>query len=281
MQSGNYSFKGAGGTGLTGRYWKPDGNLSAVVSLTHGLGEHKGRYQHVGEYLSQQGIGLYAYDLRGHGNADGKRGHTPSYGHLLDDLANHLEVIKINHPDTPLFLYGHSLGGNIVANYLVQRNNSPLSGGILSAPWLTLAKKPPALQVAVARIVNAIAPAMTQSNQLNPNHLSTDPAVAKSYADDPLVHDRLSVALFFGAYPAGLQAIQQAAKVRVPVLGFHGTDDHITGIDSTRAFTDAAPKGIFKAWEGMRHEPHNEPDKGSVLELITDFVLGEANERKE
>ncbi len=272
MESGNYTLKGAGNAELSGRYWLPTEGLKAVVSLTHGLGEHKSRYHHVGQYLCQAGIGLYAYDQRGHGHSAGKRGHTPSFNHLLDDLAQHIALVAGNHPSAPLFLYGHSLGGNVVANYLVHRNTSGIRGGILSSPWLTLAMNPPAVQVAVAKVVNAILPALTQSNQLKPEHLSTDPAVVQAYLDDPLVHDRLSVRLFFEAYPAGQQAIALAKQVAVPVLAFHGTDDHITGIDGTRAFAKAVPKGTFKAWESMRHETHNEPSYEDVLNTVVQWV---------
>ena len=62
----------------------------------------------------------FAVDLRGHGQSEGKRGHTPSHDMLLDDVEELLMHARAEYNDIPLFLYGHSLGGNIVTNYVLK-----------------------------------------------------------------------------------------------------------------------------------------------------------------
>lgn len=69
------------GIQLHQRRWLPESGCRAVVCLVHGLlGEHSGRYQHFGEAFAAHGLGVYTFDLRGHGQSGGRRSHTPSYG---------------------------------------------------------------------------------------------------------------------------------------------------------------------------------------------------------
>jgi alpha-beta hydrolase superfamily lysophospholipase len=44
-------------------------------------------------------------------------------------------------PGVPLFLYGHSLGGGMVLDYLL-RKNPQVMGAIVTSPWLKLSFEP-------------------------------------------------------------------------------------------------------------------------------------------
>ena len=88
----------------------------AVIALVHGLGEHCNRYQHLAEYFAKHNIATVGYDRRGHGQSEGKRGHSPNYETLLQEVDQLLEVTKNRYPITPVFIYGHSMGGNILLN---------------------------------------------------------------------------------------------------------------------------------------------------------------------
>ena len=58
--------------------WEPDTQPKAVVALVHGLGEHIGRYAHVGKAFTEAGYVLIGFDTRGHGKTVSPRGHFPS-----------------------------------------------------------------------------------------------------------------------------------------------------------------------------------------------------------
>ena len=73
----------ADGTDLLVRHWPADeaeaggawaGAPWGSVLLVHGLGEHSGRYEHVGDQLSAAGLETWAYDHRGMGGSGGRRG---------------------------------------------------------------------------------------------------------------------------------------------------------------------------------------------------------------
>src|SRR5678810_955655 len=74
------------GTRLFVRVAPVAGKEKAHIVLTHGRGEHSGRYLHVAAAFAARGLKLFSYDLRGHGRSGGKRGDAPGYNALLDDL---------------------------------------------------------------------------------------------------------------------------------------------------------------------------------------------------
>lgn len=86
------------------RGWDPDHQPKAVVGLVHGLGEHTGRYEHVGAAFTQAGYTLLGFDQRGHGKSEGARGHTPSYDALMDDIRELLAQAEKRYPGAPRFL---------------------------------------------------------------------------------------------------------------------------------------------------------------------------------
>lgn len=97
------------------------------------MGEHSGPYNYIADQITQAGYTLLSFDLRGHGQSQGSRGHTPSYETLLNDINFFLNEVDKNFPELPHFLYGHSLGGNLVLNYILRRQ-SHLKGVIATDP---------------------------------------------------------------------------------------------------------------------------------------------------
>ena len=122
------------------QYWQPDGKPKAVICLIHGLGEHSSRYRHLAEYYIKRGYIVAAYDLRGHGQSQGQRGHYPSLDAVMDDIQVFIEKLEKDYPELPVFLYGHSLGGVFVLNYVL-RNKNHLTGVIATSPGLVTGQK--------------------------------------------------------------------------------------------------------------------------------------------
>ena len=134
MQTLEWNWKSSDGIEMYSRGWLPAGKPKAAIVLVHGHGEHVGRYEHVGAALTGGGYALLGFDLRGHGRSGGPRGHTPSYEAYMDDIAAFLAQAGERHPGLPRFLYGHSLGGNLVLNYVLRRRPD-LTGVIVTGPW--------------------------------------------------------------------------------------------------------------------------------------------------
>jgi alpha-beta hydrolase superfamily lysophospholipase len=253
------------GLDLFTQSWKaPD--PKAILILTHGFGDHSSRYPHVGKALNDAGYSLYTYDLRGHGKSGGPRGHTPGYECLLDDLEMVIGDATKDAPGKKVFIYGHSMGGNITLNYTLRRP-SGLSGAIVTGPWLKLGFEPPALQTAIARVIGSIMPAFSQQAKLDVKLLSRDLSVGEAYSKDPLVHGTTSAKLFTEIIGNAARAIEHAAELKLPVLLLHGSDDKIISLEGTKAFFQrvAGSDKTLKLYDGMRHEIHNEIGKEEVF----------------
>src|SRR5581483_228727 len=100
------------GLSLRTRHWPAVGEPWASLLLLHGLSEHGGRYERVGDWLAAAGIDTWAYDQRGWGGSGGPRGDLDRWDDLLDDLAERLVTVgAVTPPGRPVILYGHSMGG--------------------------------------------------------------------------------------------------------------------------------------------------------------------------
>ncbi len=261
MNTVEWEWTSSDGLTMYAKAWLPETPAKAAISLVHGLGEHIGRYEHVGAALTGAGFALLGFDHRGHGKSAGPRGHTPSYEALLDDIHTFLTQVEERYPDTPRFLYGHSMGGNLVINYPL-RHPADLNGVIATAPFLRLAFQPPALKVALGRWMNNLLPGFTQTSGLETAALSRDPQVVEAYEKDPLVHDKISARLFVSLFDAGLYALEHAADFPIPMLLLHGTADRLTSAEASREFGARAPFYVTtELWDGWYHELHNEPEK--------------------
>ncbi|MEW6717925.1 MAG: lysophospholipase [Chloroflexota bacterium] len=265
MKSTQFQITTTDNLKLAGLLWEPSQKPRLVVCLVHGLGEHIGRYIHVAKAFTQAGFAFIGVDLRGHGKSEGPRGHIPNYDLLLDDITMLIEKTEERFPDLPRVLYGHSLGGNAVLNYILRRSHT-LKGSITTAPWLRLAFEPPALQVTLARLMNRLWPSFTQANNLDTSALSHDQSIVRAYEEDPLVHDRVTARLFAEFYEAGFWALQHAEELKTDLLLMCGKEDRIISPDACREFaTKAGKRCSFRPWDGLYHEIHNEYEKDQVL----------------
>jgi len=268
-----WRFKSQDGLELFAHAFPAQEDPKAVVCIVHGHGEHIERYEHVAAALNQAGYSVIGYDHRGHGQSEGPRGHIPSYELLLDDMTRFRNEVKEYYPDIPHFVWGHSMGGNIVLNYML-RNKPELSGVIATGPWLKLAFEPPAIQIFLGRMMDKIKPDFTQESGLDTAALARDPDVVRTYEEDNLVHGKISARLMVEMLNSGLWALDHANEFPLPLLLMHGSADRLTSAQASKDFAAKAPadKVTLKIWDGFYHELHNEPEKDEVFKTIIDWM---------
>ena len=266
-----FEWKTRDGLAIYAHGWKPRTQTKALVCLVHGIGEHSSRYAHVGNFLNQAGYALLAFDHRGHGQSEGRRGHFACCETAMHDIEDHLKQSVKHYPDTPVFLYGHSMGGNLVINYAL-RYRPQLSGVISTAPMLRLAFKPSKAKELMARCLSHLWPTLSLSNGLDTSDLSRDSEIVKAYDHDSLTHNRVTPC-FLKLIEAGEWALEHASEFSLPLLLMHGGKDCITSPENSRIFArDAGDICTLKIWDGLYHEIHNEPEKQEVLKTIVDWL---------
>ncbi|WP_051292974.1 alpha/beta hydrolase [Olivibacter sitiensis] len=245
---------------------------SALLCLVHGMGDHVQRHLPLINYMNGQGICVMAFDQRGHGRSEGLRGHSPSYDILMEDINLLISQAKEYHPHLPIVLYGHSMGGNLVLNYAL-RNARGIQAVIASSPWLRLAFAPPRWKMLLARLIYKIWPTFQERTGLNAEKLSHNPKVTIDYANDPLVHDKITAAFYVNLLEAGEWAIAHAHELKVPALLLHGSADEITSLEGTKTFTEHAKgKAKLHVFEQLYHEIHNEDENEKLFSLLVDWI---------
>ena len=271
MPISEFSVDSKVGAPLYSVNWSPP-QAQAAICLIHGLGEHCRRYDHLAEYFNSHNIGLITYDQKGHGRTEGKRGHTPSMNAFLDDVSLMLQKTKELYPNLPLILYGHSMGGNIVLNYLVSRKPT-LSGVITTGAFIQFVKEPPAIQLFVGRIMRMIYPKFTQPNALDVYGISTVRAEVAKYISDPLVHDDISSATAIDMIQTAKKLQRFNGAVNVPLLMMHGEKDRLTNPKGSREFSENIKGDVtYKEWKGLFHEIHNEHNQKEVLDDMMKWI---------
>ncbi|MCA9079866.1 MAG: lysophospholipase [Planctomycetaceae bacterium] len=248
------------------------GTCRGQILLVHGASEHGGRYEHLMHTFAEAGFFSVTPDLRGHGQSPGPRGHVTDYQRFLDDVDLLLRHMTMQSPHLPVFLYGHSMGGGIVANWLVTRSHPAVRAAILSAPWLLLANDPPAWKVRVYRWAARVLPAFTVPVKPPIDQLTHDVAVAHRYHDDPLIHHRISLRLAVQAYDAGQATLSAAQTCPIPVLLMHSPDDRITCATGSQRFADTAPFAEIQLYPGFAHELHNDTQWHEVSESVLHWL---------
>ena len=244
----------------------------AVVGIIHGLGEHCRRYDGLAAFFNEHGIAAVGYDRQGFGRSEGKRGYARSYGHYLDGVAQLMVQCKKRYPGRPVFLYGQSMGGQLLLHYLIHRKPD-IRGAIVTSPHIAEAFTPNPLLVAFGKVMRKVYPALTVPNQLDLTLLSRNPAVIEAYRNDPYVHDRLSS-------QTGIDLIERARYLQaygdglpIPTLFLHGEADGITSAEATRAFVERNPAGAtLHTFPGAYHELHFEPEAEEVREIILHWM---------
>lgn len=267
----DFNIKLKNGQVLRGIIESPGENTRAVVLMVHGLGEHIQRYNYWAGLFKKEGIGFVGVDLPGHGRSEGRRGDIRSYKVLDEMLDILINSCRQTFPGIPLYIYGHSLGGGIVLNYLV-RKNPRLKGAIVTSPWLRLSFEPSKAKVMLASVMRFILPGLTQPSGLVVSDISHDNDAVEKYKSDTLNHGKISVGLFHGTVAAATYSLEHAADLKINTLLMHGSDDRITSPDGSKEFASANPKVELKIWEGGYHELHNEHFKEEVFKYILNWI---------
>ena len=266
--------KAGDGTDLLVRSWPIDDSAAgggqarspwAFVLLVHGLGEHSGRYEHVGDQLTAAGLNVSAYDHRGMGGSGGRRGDVERWSLYHDDLAERLAEVRSSAGDRPVVIYAHSLGGLVAAGYLLTPRPKP-DLAVLSSPALDSAL--PGWKKAIAGPLARIARTARISNGVNGETLSRDPSVAAKTVHDPFCVKR-STAQF------GALALAEQGRVRrlvpggfgIPALVLHGEDDGLVPASASEILA-TAPDVERRTFPNLRHELHNEPEGPAIIDSI-------------
>lgn len=258
--------------GLYFRTWHVD-NPKGVVQLIHGLAEHCQRYNHLASALNQAGYAVYSMDLPGHGQSSGIRGHVESFAVFENAALSLYDSLNIEYPDLPKFILGHSMGGLIVSQLLLNHQDK-FSGALLSGPAIQSPQEPPAWQVFM---IKQLAKALPKAGMLglDASGISRDKAVVEAYMNDPLIwHNKLSAQFLVSFNTAMETVLEQANTIDLPILLMHGSSDEITSPEGSAKLFDSCNSDDkeLKMYEGLAHEIFNEPEHPQIFSELIEWL---------
>ena len=270
--------------GIIQGYSWPLENPDKVVCIIHGIGEYGGRYDRMAGKFAEANIATLSMDLRGHGDSIGSKGDCAPRDLVLDDICDLILHARTKYPNTPIILYGHSMGGNILLDFRNRGafNNIP-EKYIITGPWIRLIKPIEGALAVLLKVMSKLAPSATIGSAVDEEILG-NPNSVKPYKTNPMVHNRIS----FGCAADGKnigEAIEKGTLEdngnahNIPTLIMHGTADKICDITGTeitaRRMIDEGQNVRFKPWEGLFHEIHNgnlESNGDEVIQYAIDFI---------
>lgn len=137
MVRNEFTFPSADGrTAIHAVEWLPEGDVRAVLQISHGVAEYILRYEPFAEYLTARGFAVAGHDHLGHGGsvAEGAArlyfGPRGSWSWVVDDLYTRRQLAGKRFPGVPCFLLGHSMGSFLARTYLI-RYPGTVDGAVL------------------------------------------------------------------------------------------------------------------------------------------------------
>jgi acylglycerol lipase len=267
-------FVGAKWLEIYWQAWKDEVPSRAAVVISHGAGEHSGRYERVAIHLAEVGYPVHALDHRGHGRSAGRRAFVDRIEHAAADLDVLIDLTRREQPQIPLFLLGHSLGGTIALRYALQHQDR-LDGLILSGPVAWLDPQPAVVRVALKGL-SATVPWIPVLG-VDPATISRDSREVEAYRTDPLVHHGKLPLRTVGEIAAATEAFpEQVPSLTLPLLLVHGSEDQLAPVQGSRMVHERASSedNTLTVYDGLFHEVLNElpEDRERVLDDIVGWL---------
>lgn len=254
--------------------WMPDAPKAAML-LVHGLGEHSSRYVHVAERLVEAGVSVFSFDGRGHGkSAEGKpTAFYESAEDYLKDIDALFGKVKSYSPGLPAFIYGHSMGGGLVAAYVL-KYKPEASGVVLSSAAIKEAEGTSKILIAISSIFSKYFPKL-KALKLDAKKVSRIPEEVQKYLSDPLIYtDAIPARTGYELLQIMNYIQENASKFKLPVLLIHGSDDGLTNPKGSELLFEKAESSdkTLEIFPGGYHELINDLDREEVMKLIVSWV---------
>ncbi|MGN0166205.1 MAG: alpha/beta fold hydrolase [Lachnospiraceae bacterium] len=283
--------------------WIPEGEIKAVLQISHGMVEYIDRYDDFAKYLNKFGYYVVGNDHLGHGESVVSR---DKYGYFAHPYGNECVVADIHmlrkltqkkYPDIPYYMLGHSMGSFLLRQY-IELHGEGLSGAVIigtgSQPGAVLDFGMICCKVIAgfhgweyrSSFLNNLAFSLYnekfQPIRTDKDWLSKDEEQVDAYKAHPWCNFIFTVNGFYHMF-RGIRYIQKKKNIEIipknlPVLFAAGTDDPVGayGKGVKKAYSAFVSVGItdvsLKMYVGDRHEILNETDRKKVYEDIKDWI---------
>jgi alpha-beta hydrolase superfamily lysophospholipase len=260
-----------------------------TLVLTHGIAEHSDAYARTAQALVPMGYDIYAMDLRGHGRSEGRRGYIDDFHRFSRDLEKFVAYLHspqhgpLRNSKRPLVMMGHSMGALITLRLLVEWGPAtPAHACVLSSPAMGISMPVPALKELAAKALLKWLPQVTLPNDIKYEHLTHDDSLWRKYPSDPLRHDKISPAMYFGMLDA-MEAVRVGAgRIQLPILMQLAGDERIVSRPDSEALYArlGSPQKELRIYEKSYHEIYNDFERESAFADLHQFLQAQLHDQR-
>lgn len=281
--------------------WVPEGEVKAILQISHGMCEFVERYDAFAEYLAKRGIMVVGNDHLGHGESVRSK---EEYGYfaeengnctLIRDLHRLRRMVQENYPQVPYFLLGHSMGSFLARQYICCFGKG-LAGVVIMGTGYHSARKMK-LGMAVCRLLAGMKGWRCRSrlvdslafggyhrgmedSRTGKDWLTKDEKIVDDYLADERCTFRFTLNayynMFLGIYKLANEGYLQKMPKNLPVLFVAGEEDPVgaRGKGVLKVYGQFKELGMrnvkCRLYPGDRHEILNETDREKIYgELYT------------
>lgn len=298
----DFYFPSCGVGMIHGCRWEPKGTPVAVLQIVHGVAEYAARYEEFASFMAAKGFLVVAEDHMGHGGSVGDEGKLGAFEggwhKAVADTHRLLTYTRMECPDVPYILLGHSMGSFMVRTMLAKYPKCGISAAIISGTaWMHrgIINSGIAAATLVAKRQGPTKPSKMldgmmfgsynrriEHRRTSHDWLTRDNKIVDAYVADPLCGFPMTAGLAKDML-TGLLYIQEPehlAKMRkdLPVLFIAGAEDPVgnygEGVKQTvQAFTRAGMENVtMRLYPLCRHEVLNELNRNEVYANILDWL---------
>ena len=258
--------------------WETESEAKGVIVIAHNLLEHTGRYAYVITSLRRNGYHVIIGDLPGQGQTSrSNKGQIDNFEVYHEHILEWLRIAS--EYKLPTFLMGIGLGGLITLN-LLERTELPIEGIILLSPLTAFQKNNKTRKNMLTSNIGAGVKDMRFNLGIEPEHLTRNEEVIEETKQDGLMLKKVSYHWYKEVVNVMRKTMEHLEDIQeIPMCLMYGKDDKILDTDAIleikkRVKTDEL---YFKAWDGLYHEIHNEPERPLVMRYILSYLNNKVN----
>lgn len=258
--------------------WETENDAKGVVVIAHNILEHTGRYAYVITMLRRNGYHVIMGDLPGQGQTSrANKGQIDDFNTYHENL---LEWIKIaNEYKIPTFVLGLGLGGLIVLN-LLEKAELPIEGVMLLSPMLELRKTGKGRKNKIISNLGKMSKDTRFKVGISSQDLTRNDEIIDETDNDGLMLKKVTYRWYNLIVEKMKETMDHIKDIKpLPALIMYGTEDKILETDAIIELKDklASNELYFKAWNGLYHEIHNEPERDQVMRYVLTFLNNSVN----